>query len=812
MSDRSGIPRSKWTPFRVLFDRWLIQAHHKRTMKAHHEFLKDVGERFERKEISETRMREMVAERLRKSKRPECTKVRTGNSTFYDEGIIFEDMCDRYRTWITWYKRNCSVEIVICSRSTRGKKEKLWMNATYVIEFTNDISTRNFYISFRGKRQRCRCDEKSDCKNSCCFLDVAVRHESDNKTCTTKLLGSGWGTEPGELFENLAGTRFVMSSESDRVDARRKIVLLKQRTREHEPRRALIENSARRIQGVWQHFSRVRKARAALKVRKRNRRKRLKRLKKREKERMKNRESASRVLQRFWRRCVPQVRTLRRCVRALQNRWRAKRKIRCFFSARVARIRFLRFRSALRCIQSTYRRKRRLFLLKKSKENMKKNHNVVATSPRGRCFHVVPTQISLAMVMPPEARLTNEINEFALSMQRLVKLMYSSHRQTMSEIRRVIQSIFPCAMIKLYGSCATKLALPSSDLDLVVMHRHQDNKPCSSISQRHAKTIAASCLLDTPNPADQLHLIRRALIHEPWASGIKLVGMTMPLLKLSVSPFEMLSSFQGSSVADHKIDISSGCARGHSGIHAATWINKQVELRPILRPLLLVLKQYTRESGVADTWTGGIGSFTLSLLLIRLLQHNEQHQHLRHFNKNGTSLMGKSSSQSRKTEGNESLLLLQFLRFYGYEFDCQRTGICVSGDGAFFPLRDNVTARGGESSLPSSPYSPSRTLIVLSPLTSQVDLGVTNVAAGVYRFSDVQRAFARGYDTLVRSFKSYIDGKTISPLRSLLRVQWGAGGQRKVLLEKMKRSLMKKMKNRTTTTTTTTTTSTSSKK
>ena len=79
---------------------------------------------------------------------------------------------------------------------------------------------------------------------------------------------------------------------------------------------------------------------------------------------------------------------------------------------------------------------------------------------------------------------------------------------------------------------------------------------------------------------------------------------------------------------------------------------------------------------------------------------------------------------------------------------------------------------------------------MLSPLKDQVDLGIKNVASGVYRFPDVQRAFARGYDTLIHSFQNYMNGKTETLLRSLLRIQWGAGGQRKVLLEKMRRSLM----------------------
>ena len=137
------------------------------------------------------------------------------------------------------------------------------MNATYVVEFTNDISARRFYIAFRNKRQRCPCEENVDYRESKCWLDVSVRHETE--TSVSHILGRNWGAEPGELFQDLAGTRLVMSSESDRVVARRKIALLKQRTREHETRRAAIENSVSRIQGAWIRHVNIKKARAALK-------------------------------------------------------------------------------------------------------------------------------------------------------------------------------------------------------------------------------------------------------------------------------------------------------------------------------------------------------------------------------------------------------------------------------------------------------------------------------------------------------------------------------------------------------------------
>ena len=444
---RNAISKRKWTPFRVMFDRWLMKAHHNRNMKELEPFLREVQAKYLRGEISEKTMRTLISKRVGSNTRRRVRTIKaSGDSKYYDEGIIFEDVCERYRTWTTWYQRNCSVEIVLCSRSVSRKAEKLWMNATWVVEFTDDVSARNFYMAFRNKRRCCRCEENVDYRESKCWLDIAVRHESE--TSVSGILGSKWGAERGELFENLAGARLVMSSENDRVDARRKIALLKQRTREHEMRRNRIENLVRRIQNAWQRYTRLKEARKVLKIRKRNRKKRLRKKKKREKQRMLLRDNASHVLQRWWRSCVHVARHRRRCVVLFQERFRrrsnARTILRSFLLSRLERLRFLRFRDALRSIQNEYRRHRKQL----QKEETKVRHSV--TSPRGRCFHVLPTEISLAMVMPPEARLTKEIKEFARCMQRLVKLMKPSHYQTMTEIRRVIQSIFPCSMIKLY--------------------------------------------------------------------------------------------------------------------------------------------------------------------------------------------------------------------------------------------------------------------------------------------------------------------------------------------------------------------------
>ncbi|CAN0151344.1 unnamed protein product, partial [Ectocarpus fasciculatus] len=73
---------------------------------------------------------------------------------------------------------------------------------------------------------------------------------------------------------------------------------------------------------------------------------------------------------------------------------------------------------------------------------------------------------------------------------------------------------------------------------------------------------------------------------------------------------------------------------------------------PALRPLALLLKQFMMEKGLSVSYTGGLSSYALTLMVARYLQEQ-------------TSQMDSGS------------LLLGFLDFYGNHFDPRLTGISV---------------------------------------------------------------------------------------------------------------------------------------
>jgi non-canonical poly(A) RNA polymerase PAPD5/7 len=108
-----------------------------------------------------------------------------------------------------------------------------------------------------------------------------------------------------------------------------------------------------------------------------------------------------------------------------------------------------------------------------------------------------------------------------------------------------------------------------------------------------------------------------------------------------------------------KIDI---CCDIEGGIHAASFIREMQLSLPALRPLTLFLKYFLYCRLLNDTYTGGIGSFMLQMMIISHLQQSPyQHEPL-----------------------NLGILLWSFFDLYGMKFNYQHLGIRVTDGGTYY--------------------------------------------------------------------------------------------------------------------------------
>lgn len=101
-----------------------------------------------------------------------------------------------------------------------------------------------------------------------------------------------------------------------------------------------------------------------------------------------------------------------------------------------------------------------------------------------------------------------------------------------------------------------------------------------------------------------------------------------------------------------QLDISFDSSE-HHGLEAIVMVNQIVEELPMIRPLVLVLKQFLLDRGLLTAYTGGLSSYCLFLMAARYLQ------------------------EQPTSWGDVGSLLVGFLDFYGNCFDPRMTGISV---------------------------------------------------------------------------------------------------------------------------------------
>lgn len=208
-------------------------------------------------------------------------------------------------------------------------------------------------------------------------------------------------------------------------------------------------------------------------------------------------------------------------------------------------------------------------------------------------------------------------------------------------IKTIINKKFPKYKVKLFGSNTTKLNLPNSDMDIVVV-------PDNTLSTYH----------------DQLKVfiqIKTLLLIHGTFREIKLINAKVPIIKTKYLNID--------------IDISLGRKNGYA---ATKVINTILEQFPSIRPILFVLKYYMRQKGLNVTYTGGISSFCLFSLAYAYILYLKKNNQL--------------SPQNGKEEGQMTLghILVGFFDFYGFRFNYDKVGISVRYGGFFYKKADRL--------------------------------------------------------------------------------------------------------------------------
>ncbi|CAK4108711.1 unnamed protein product [Aphanomyces euteiches] len=261
---------------------------------------------------------------------------------------------------------------------------------------------------------------------------------------------------------------------------------------------------------------------------------------------------------------------------------------------------------------------------------------------------------------------THELEDYIERNDARLTSVRDKQRKAVNAIHRVVSELWNDARLEVYGSTYTQLCLPNSDVDCVILLPYPE-KP----------------------PIDILHELKTKVEGSTWAHHVELLSSArIPVLKLQYvkGRFRVM------------LDITCGHSLGHSGIQARELVELYKYNMPAMRPLVIILKAHLHSKGLNASYSGGLSSYALVLLVIRFLQfygdihtafldiHEPEPQcdtqscFIYTFFRNGVVVW----------QGTIGMLLVDFLEHHIY-FDFHRYGISITNGGEYFDLGVDCT-------------------------------------------------------------------------------------------------------------------------
>ena len=355
---------------------------------------------------------------------------------------------------------------------------------------------------------------------------------------------------------------------------------------------------------------------------------------------------------------------------------------------------------------------------------------------------------------PPLIRLHNEIVSFTNLMSPTPNEL-ELRTKMVERVTKLAERIFggkDKVQVLPFGSQVTGLCLPGSDIDFVIRFTDSNTSNGGGDSSNSKKQGKSSSEEDDDedytSKSNPLHRFADAVRNEfgirsdqqneeaamkraeeaardennttsenevqkeeEHLSYLEVIEQTrVPLVKFTVAPYNI------------DIDV---CFDQPNGPESAELMHRFMESMPPLRPLTFVLKYFLASRDINKPFTGGIGSYLLQMMIVSFLQHRVRDDLKRDCGSGGRHF-------------NLGSLLLDFLEFYGIDFNYVTTGISVRHDGYYFPK--------GQKEMKDVFWQPTRqfALAMENPLDPTADVG-----AGAFRMQMIKRIFEHAYKVLL---------------------------------------------------------------
>ncbi|KAL7275436.1 hypothetical protein RUND412_001624 [Rhizina undulata] len=227
---------------------------------------------------------------------------------------------------------------------------------------------------------------------------------------------------------------------------------------------------------------------------------------------------------------------------------------------------------------------------------------------------------------------------------------HSVRHSVINRLRSLIVNLWPDTDLRVFGSYAAGLYLPTSDIDLVV------------ISRSYAEH-------GMPKYYGRKHLMKLAGILRE--SNLSKLGSVQVILKAKVPIVKFVDAVTGL-----QVDVS---FENQSGLIANQTFGKWKTKFPAMPLLVVVIKHFLAMRGLNEVYLGGLGSFSVTCLVVSLLQ-----------------LLPSVASGKIDPSLHLGLMLLEFLELYGKKFNTHSVGIRVDDHPGYFPKEDVFPQMGGD--------------------------------------------------------------------------------------------------------------------
>ncbi|KAJ1960955.1 hypothetical protein GGI12_003516 [Dipsacomyces acuminosporus] len=250
-----------------------------------------------------------------------------------------------------------------------------------------------------------------------------------------------------------------------------------------------------------------------------------------------------------------------------------------------------------------------------------------------------------------------------------------------------------------FGSFSTDLYLPTSDIDMTVMLFEHGTK---RVSHNYQTKEAVRRFLYT---------LAKALKNAGFCTRCEVIAKArVPIIKTHES------------ITGIAVDISINADSGLGSANVQKSFSNHVYPYS-LRAIVLVIKQFLSQRSMNEVYTGGMGSYAITLLVVSFLQ---MHPRI----KSGGLDIAK----------NLGVLLIEFFELYGKRFNYDQVCISVRENGRYFDKR----AKGMMNH--SQPYL----LAVEDPCDVAND-----VTKGTYGINRIKQTFSGAYDLINNAIFAY---------------------------------------------------------